>query len=441
MKQSNYNFIYEFEPDENSVLIYNSRTNALAVMDAEHTHMFNAFVHDNSEITDEAFLKSLVEGGFVVEDDVSELSIIKYQLLSSRFNTKVLALTIAATSDCNFRCIYCYEKNSMKSGSKMTDETKENLMKFIEEQLDTTEQLSINWYGGEPLLVMDIIEDMSGRLIKLCEEKGVAYTAGIVTNGYLLSTEIARRLAVCKVTNMQITIDGPEEIHNKRRPLAGGQGTFKKILENVKDSKGFIDHISIRINTDKENVNETNKLIKDIKEMGVDSENVSFYLGLVESHNGCYLDEKCLTAEAFSKKHLDFMKENGIQFMNAYPALVANFCGADLKNSFVVDSAGLLYKCWNDVGVAERAVGSVALQDAEDTRRYNDSLYYDYMLYDATEDVECRDCKFLPICMGGCPFRRRGNGNRCVDKKYIMEEYLRECATVLMRTESQTPCQ
>ncbi len=441
MKQSNYNFIYEFEPDENSVLIYNSRTNALAVMDAEHTHMFNAFVHDNSEITDEAFLKSLVEGGFVVEDDVSELSIIKYQLLSSRFNTKVLALTIAATSDCNFRCIYCYEKNSMKSGSKMTDETKENLMKFIEEQLDTTEQLSINWYGGEPLLVMDIIEDMSGRLIKLCEEKGVAYTAGIVTNGYLLSTEIARRLAVCKVTNMQITIDGPEEIHNKRRPLAGGQGTFKKILENVKDSKGFIDHISIRINTDKENVNETNKLIKDIKEMGVDSENVSFYLGLVESHNGCYLDEKCLTAEAFSKKHLDFMKENGIQLMNAYPALVANFCGADLKNSFVVDSAGLLYKCWNDVGVAERAVGSVALQDAEDTRRYNDSLYYDYMLYDATEDVECRDCKFLPICMGGCPFRRRGNGNRCVDKKYIMEEYLRECATVLMRTESQTPCQ
>ena len=323
----------------------------------------------------------------------------------------------------------------------MTDETKENLMKFIEEQLDTTEQLSINWYGGEPLLVMDIIEDMSGRLIKLCEEKGVAYTAGIVTNGYLLSTEIARRLAVCKVTNMQITIDGPEEIHNKRRPLAGGQGTFKKILENVKDSKGFIDHISIRINTDKENVNETNKLIKDIKEMGVDSENVSFYLGLVESHNGCYLDEKCLTAEAFSKKHLDFMKENGIQLMNAYPALVANFCGADLKNSFVVDSAGLLYKCWNDVGVAERAVGSVALQDAEDTRRYNDSLYYDYMLYDATEDVECRDCKFLPICMGGCPFRRRGNGNRCVDKKYIMEEYLRECATVLMRTESQTPCQ
>lgn len=433
MKQSNYNFLYDLESEENSVLIYNSRTNALAVMDAKHTHMFNAFVHNKREITDEEFLKSLVDGGFVVEDDVSELSIIKYQLLSSRFNTKVLALTIAATSDCNFRCIYCYEKNSMKAGSKMTDETKENLIKFIGEQMDTIEQLSINWYGGEPLLVMDIIEEMSERLIKLCEEKGVAYTAGIVTNGYLLSTEIARRLAVCKVTNMQITIDGPEEIHNKRRPLAGGQGTFKKILENVKDSKGLIDHISIRINTDQENVNETNKLIKDIKEMGVDSENVSFYLGFVESHNDCYLDEKCLTAEAFSKKHLDFMKENGIHLMNAYPALVANFCGADLKNSFVVDSAGLLYKCWNDVGIVERAVGSVAPHDADDTRRYNDLLYYDYMLYDATEDEECRDCKFLPICMGGCPFRRRGNGNRCVDKKYIMEEYLRACATALMR--------
>ncbi|MCI8899184.1 MAG: SPASM domain-containing protein [Lachnospiraceae bacterium] len=439
MKESYYNFLYEFEPEENSVLIYNSRTNALAVMEAEHTQMFNAFVHDKSEITDEAFLKSLVDEGFVVEDDVNELSIIKYQLLSSRFNTKVLALTIAVTSDCNFRCIYCYEKSNMKAGSKMTDETKENLLKFVEEQLDTIEQLSINWYGGEPLLVMDSIEDMSNRLIRLCEEKGVTYTAGIVTNGYLFSTETAKRLAACKVTNMQITIDGPEEIHNKRRPLAGGQGTFKKILENVKDCKGLIDHICIRINTDQENVNETNKLIRDIKEMGVDSESVSFYLGLVESHNGCYLDEKCLTAEAFSHKHLEFMKENGIHLMNAYPELVANFCGADLRNSFVVDPAGLLYKCWNDVGIAERAVGSIAPQDAEDTRRYNDSLYYDYMLYDATEDAECRDCKFLPICMGGCPFKRRENGNRCVDKKYIMEEYLKECATALMGTESQFP--
>ncbi|MFG6344034.1 MAG: radical SAM protein [Lachnospiraceae bacterium] len=438
MKESNYNFLYQLNPEENNVLIYNSRTNALAVMDAEHNHMFSEFTKNKIEITDEEFLKSLVDGGFVVDDDANELSMIKHQLLSSRYNTKVLGLTIAATSDCNFRCVYCYEKNSIKASSKMTNETKENLMKFIEEQLDSLEQLSISWYGGEPLLVMDIIEDMSKRLIKLCEEKNVVYSAGIVTNGYLLTPEIAKKLADYKVTNMQITIDGPEEIHNKRRPLAGGQGTFKKILENVRDCKGFIENISIRINTDKENVNETNKLIKDIKEMGVDSDNISFYLGLVESHNDCYLDEKCMSAEAFSKKHLEFMKENGISLTNAYPSLVANFCGADMKNSFVVDSAGFLYKCWNDVGVVERAVGSVAPQEADGNKRYNNSLYYDYMLYDATEDTECRDCKFLPICMGGCPFKRKGNGNRCVDKKYIMEEYLKECATTLMSTKSQT---
>ena len=137
MKESNYNFLYQLNPEENNVLIYNSRTNALAVMDADHNHMFNEFTKNKIEITDEEFLKSLVDGGFVVDDDASELSMIKHQLLSSRYNTKVLGLTIAATSDCNFRCVYCYEKNSIKASSKMTNETKENLMKFIEEQLDS----------------------------------------------------------------------------------------------------------------------------------------------------------------------------------------------------------------------------------------------------------------------------------------------------------------
>lgn len=43
MKESNYNFLYQLNSEENNVLIYNSRTNALAVMDAAHNHMFNEF--------------------------------------------------------------------------------------------------------------------------------------------------------------------------------------------------------------------------------------------------------------------------------------------------------------------------------------------------------------------------------------------------------------
>ena len=170
-------------------------------------------------------------------------------------------------------------------------------------------------------------------------------------NGYLLTPKIAKKLGEYNVSNMQITIDGPEEIHNRRRPLAGGQGTFKKIIQNVKECKEFIENISIRINTDKENVDEINHLVQTIKTLGVDGENISFYLGFVEPHNECYLDEKCMTAEGFSKRHYQFMLDNGISLMNAYPRLTNNFCGADLKNSYVIDSEGLLYKCWNDVGV------------------------------------------------------------------------------------------
>lgn len=427
MKESRFNFIYQY--DDEQALLYNSRTNALALLDKKHKEQFESFII-NKDMLESEFCEQLEKGGYIIRENEDEISLLKYGLLGQRYRGDFLSLTIAATSDCNFRCVYCYKKNSLKN-SKMDIKTQENLYKFVETRIDTISQLSICWYGGEPLLVMDIIENLSEKFIKLCQTKGVNYTAGIVTNGYLLTTEMAKKLNRFKVTNMQITIDGPEEIHNKRRPLAGGQGTFKKILQNVKACKDEISEISIRINTDKENMNEINRLISEIRSMGIVGDNVSYYLGFVESHNNCYLDEKCMTAEAFSKKHYEFMIENGISLMNAYPRLTANFCGADLKNSYVVDSEGYLYKCWNDVGVKEKSVGNL---NADSLPEYipNLDIFYSYMLYDVTQDPECKECKYLPICMGGCPFKRLTKGNRCIDKKYILEDYLKSCANYLI---------
>ena len=65
MKESNYNFLYQLNPEENNVLIYNSRTNALAVMDADHNHMFNEFTKNKIEITDEEFLNGVRDGSVI----------------------------------------------------------------------------------------------------------------------------------------------------------------------------------------------------------------------------------------------------------------------------------------------------------------------------------------------------------------------------------------
>ena len=94
---------------------------------------------------------------------------------------------------------------------------------FVEGWAKFIHNLSIDWYGGEPLLEMDLIKNMSKQFIAICQEKEVQYNSSMVTNGYHLTPQIAKELKELKVENIQITIDGPEDIHNARRILANGR--------------------------------------------------------------------------------------------------------------------------------------------------------------------------------------------------------------------------
>ena len=72
---------------------------------------------------------------------------------------------------------------------------------------------------------------MSKKFIEICDKYGVRYQANIITNGYLLNKEIVKELEDIHVKHIQVTIDGPKDIHDKRRFLKGKQGTFDKIFK------------------------------------------------------------------------------------------------------------------------------------------------------------------------------------------------------------------
>lgn len=107
---------------------------------------------------------------------------------------------------------------------------------------------------------------------------------------------------------------------------------------------------------------------------------------------------------------------------------------ADSVNSFVVDADGRLYKCWNEIGATEECVGSLEKPEAM-TERINNSLRY--LAYDPTRQSECTNCKYLPICMGGCPKVRQqhehGHG-RCCYHMNCLEEYMRDTIRATAKT-------
>src|SRR5699024_5938565 len=124
----------------------------------------------------------------------------------------------APTLSCNFGCPYCYEEP--KSGF-MSEEVQKSILDMITEAAKRRKDISVTWYGGEPLIAKDIIFNMSEKIINICEENDCDYSSYIVTNGYLVTDEIIENFKKYKITGAQITIDGPPEIHNSRRFLKG----------------------------------------------------------------------------------------------------------------------------------------------------------------------------------------------------------------------------
>lgn len=412
MKISKYNLFIPLNEEE--IISYNSYTNALAIVEEGQYKEFLEYESDTKKILDETLYLDLLKGGFIINDDLDELELLRARMYKSRFNKNVLGLTIAPTSDCNFRCIYCYEKDSIRKGI-MTTETMNQIIDYVSNSAEGIKKLDVTWYGGEPMLALEEIEYMSTKLLKICDLNDIEYSASMITNGYLLSEKSLKRLETIKVKFLQITIDGDKETHDKRRFLTNGQGSFDKIIDNLVKGKELLPYVSLRINIDKSNYNGIQKLLKLLVDKKL-NKYVFPYLGHVINHNDTYNDSRCLTTKDYAKVEMMFDASINLDPKVSYPSLRTSSCTADSINSFVIDVDGTLYRCWDDIGIKELKTGHISNPELN-------SVFVKYLTQDATLDEKCSNCKILPICMGSCP-RYFGEDENCSKYKYTLEDRL-----------------
>ena len=418
MKQSNYNFFF---PVDDCVLAYNARTNALAKIKKGDFKEIEKILQDPESSDKNDLYQELMYGGFLTLDHTDELANIRHDMYAARFSTDTLGLTIAPTLNCNFRCFYCYEKDVLENKS-MTDDVANKILNFIKFKIKLINFLDITWYGGEPLLEKARILSLSKSIIQICEKNKVDYSAGIVTNGYLLDCETLLKLRDCKVNTIQITLDGVAETHDKRRYLKNRGKTFDKIINNLlslstlykEDKEENLPSINLRINVDKSNKNDAFELLDFITESSL-SNFIAPYVAAVYDPKD--IDNKyTLTANEYNKLKNQFINkciDDGydINYEAFYPIRINSNCGCDQINSVVIDPEGNIYKCWEEIGDMDACIGKIGDESVSNLP----SCYFDYMLFDPTLDKECSGCKVLPICMGGgCPLRRsRDNVKGC----------------------------
>jgi uncharacterized protein len=431
MKPSRYN--YFFEVDGQAILAYNSLSTALIELSADEFAALQAF---NTEPRDDlfdarglsSFCSHLLKAGFLIPDEQDEIELIRTIHSEIKERRRTLGLTIMPTLDCNFRCSYCF---SYTRPERMGAEVQEALLRFVEGKLNEAERLSVTWYGGEPTLCLDLIETLSGRLRALCERRGVdLLPADIVSNGYLLSAQAAKRLRALGIQEAQITLDGDRATHDQRRPLRGGGGTFDRILDNLVTVGSILD-VKVRINVDRDNAATAVGALDALADRGL--QDMAVYFGHVKPYSeACAgVTSACLSDREFSELDLALTRQALVRGFRSfrYPRLeIGGVCGADQHLSYVVAPSGLLFKCWAQASQGrEQSVGSLPGEGhGESMELLQQKNLERFLAWDPLSNTTCRECCVLPICMGGCPYLHLNgmDGAGCSRWRYVLLETL-----------------
>ena len=420
MKASKYNF---FCTSKDEIVAYNSFTGAMALMTPEEYEIFKSF--EDGGALENGFCEELIRGGFIVSDECDELGLVKdaYKKVSAR--TDSIGLTIAPTLNCNFRCVYCYEKSNLDS-NVMTTDIQDSLVDYVKRRAAESKVMNITWYGGEPLLALPVIKSLSQRFLEIAQEYQIEYRAAIITNGYLLTPSVAKVLKSCKISHCQITIDGSEKTHNSRRFLKDGSPTFSTIFQNLKAVASILPGIVLRVNVDNKNLDALSAVRSILDKQGLSS--IKVYPAPVRNTWDCYIQGECMTPLEFYKFLLEHaLKENNSDLLIKQLPRGGNHCVANSAMGFVVSADGGIYKCWCDIGIKEYLIGYITDKGFPEVNKANR-----FTLSDPFNNPSCLECKMLPSCWGGCPYDRIHSGfGSCSPFKWYPEEYIVNTAMVL----------
>ncbi|MGE5178655.1 MAG: radical SAM protein [Bacteroidota bacterium] len=273
-----------------------------------------------------------------------------------------LHLIVLPTEACNFRCVYCYESFRLKH---MDPGVVGGLKRLIERRAPDLERLDLSWFGGEPLLALDVIEDVmdhANQVRALHPDLQVA--ADITTNGYLLSAATASRLFDRGVHRLQISLDGPREWHDRTRVRPGGRGTFDRIWDNLRELKRSPERfqITLRLHVDQDNVAVMPDFLRQVAEEFSDDRRFDVFLRAIARLGGPRDASLPVLTDGEAATILGRLRADAASLGLALASANTSdsICYAARANSFVVRADGRLNKCTvaldqpsNDVGRLE----------------------------------------------------------------------------------------
>lgn len=367
--------------------------------------------------------------GFLVRDNTDEMGLFRYKYAQEQWRNDVLQLILLASEDCNFRCVYCYEK--FERGT-MDPETRQGVRALLLQRAPRLKDLNVGWFGGEPLYGWEAIEELGPFFKDIVQRHGLTYHQHMTTNAYLLTEERATKLLDWGCRNYQITIDGLPEDHDCKRVGRDGSPTYSVILDNLRSLRARKDEffVNLRVNFDRQNFSRLGEFLEALSQDFGGDARFQLRFRAVGKWGGsgddqlstCGLDEQRTVIRGLREKaeEVELSHEAGITGISAPGSQV---CYAARPYNFIVGATGKLMKC--TVALYEVDANVVGQLHPDGTLELNDEHMTKWVNPHFETDALCQKCYVLPGCQGAaCPLTRVTDNMRscCSVKSHLKQE-------------------
>lgn len=398
---SKYNIFSKIRNSEDYYLVNLLSGNADILPPEKANEIITAQYTDVQEYIDKGYL--------INESEEKKIYIKKYLEFIENRDKDEIQIFFVPWYACNFGCAYCYQSEYEPEKNSLSKELIDSFFSYIKKEF-LGRRKYITVFGGEPLLPAEASRNSIEYILQNATENGI--DTAFVTNGYSLK-EYSSILKKYRIREVQVTLDGTEDVHNIRRPLKNGGGSFEKIVEGIDAALANEININLRVVIDKENIHSLVDLAKFAVEKGWTT-NPYFKTQLGRNYELHYcqasqskLYERLEFYEAIYsliKEHPEvvefhkpafsvskFLFDNG-----ELPAPLFDDC-TGCKTEWAFDGTGQIYACTATVGKKGEELGTYypTVSKAEELIKVWENR-------DVTTIPECKDCNLQLACGGGC---------------------------------------
>lgn len=235
-------------------------------------------------------IKELWRTGMIVTVESDDVKLLEEKRKTHVLSPGLETLYLIVTDSCNLRCRYCFINGNMPKDyrpSMMSFEVAKEAIDMFFRNLSLNPlgyaglKKTIFFYGGEPFLNFPLIKQSVEYIESAYKEEvaalGPKLRLAIVSNGTMITEEIAKFIGAHKNIDIAVSIDGPKKIHDIERVCVGGCGSFDQAIRGVKLLKtaGGKQDVSLSTTVGEHNIDKLSSLLRLHRKYGFASINLN----------------------------------------------------------------------------------------------------------------------------------------------------------------------